>query len=512
MRLCVLLLSFAIASASSAQYAGAKPVAQVWKRGFDAITEDKARSLVGKLAGPDFRGRNPVNGDYNLAAGWLIAQLEALGLKPGGDNGSFFHRFVVWDTTPIPSATLFKSADGQLTLPFGSDFSVMAMGDNTWQLPKFAFLNVPRGSDWSSLDLSQLKDRWVFLTVDAAENGDLRKRLNGTDGQAKPGQLGTYVSNGRKPDQVVQPVKTQSVKDLPDPRRTPVFAVSLSARAIEQIATKCGATRFLQKTAQPSLELSNEQFVIEVKVSSVEFPMVNVIAKLEGSDPVLQNEAIVIGSHLDHLGPQRRGTYYGADDNASGCSANYLIAQAMTANPTKPKRSVYFCFWSSEELGLFGSYAFVQRPSIDLKNIAAYINMDMVGRNENDPRFKEKPENNTKSVYPSGVAFNSPDFLKVLFDVNQHVKLTLKPDVEDRIMRSDSGSFAWKEIPTVKVFTGDHEDYHQPGDTPEKVNYEKMTNIAKWLYLAVETLASGAPRPAWVATPFKANPWTLEKE
>jgi len=513
MRLTIIAVCLALCTSVVAQYSGAKPVPQAWRLGFESITETNGRTMLGRLAGQEFRGRNPINGDYNLAAGWLITQLENIGAKPAGDDGTYFHRFTVWDTTPIPGETKLRSEDSSVVIPFGPNFSLMATGDNSSPLPKFAFLNVPKGSDWQNLDFSQIQGRWVFLSKDAAENVDLRKRLNGTDGKPKTLQLAVYAANGKKDDQVVLPVKTQSVKDAPDPRRPAIFAVSVSAKAIDQMAEKCSANRFRDPSANTaSIDTSEVRFVVDVKVSFVEFPMVNVIAKTEGSDPILKKEAIVIGSHLDHLGPQRKGTYFGADDNASGCTANYLIAQAINSNPVKPKRSVYFCFWSSEELGLFGSYAFVQRPTIELKNVAAYINMDMVGRNENDPRFKEKSENNTKSVYPSGVAFNSPGFLKILFDQNKYVGLTLKPDVEDRIMRSDSGSFAWKEIPTVKVFTGDHEDYHQPTDTTEKVNYAKMTNIAKWLYLSVQELASGRPRMKWEPTPFKPNPWTLERD
>lgn len=493
-----------------AQYAGTLPVPAIWKKGFDSITEIKARELLGRLAGPGFRGRSPLNGDFELAAGWLASRLESMGVEPGGDDGTFFHRFSMIETTPLPESTVLRTEDGSWSVPFGPNFSVMAAGDMQWKMPPLAFLRAPKGSDWSKLDFSQLKGRWVVLHPDTVDNTDLRRRLNGTDGQPKPEWTSMVVPNGRSADQKVRPVRYQSIKDLPDPRRQPVAAVSLSAQSLLQMASYAKATSFAAGSfARPTLELGDNQFVIDVKVNTDEHPMVNVVGKITGNDPTLKNEAIVIGSHLDHLGPQRRGVYYGADDNASGCTANTLIAQAILANPTKPKRSVYFCFWSSEELGLFGSYAFVQRPTIELKNIAAYINMDMVGRNENDPRFGEKPEANARSIYPSGVYFNSPDFLKVLFDQNQFVGLVLKPDVEDRIMRSDSGSFAWKEIPTVKVFSGDHEDYHQATDTPEKVNYEKLTNVAKWLYLTTQSLASNVARPKWQPAPFKPKPWSV---
>src|SRR5262245_6626297 len=113
----------------------------------------------------------------------------------------------------------------------------------------------------------------------------------------------------------------------------------------------------------------------------------NVLAIVEGSDPKLKKEFVAIGAHFDHIGLSRGGTdrvNNGADDNASGTATVLEVAQAFAALKERPKRSILFGWWSSEEKGLLGSRHFVKNPTVDLKSIVAYLNLDMVGRNEAD--------------------------------------------------------------------------------------------------------------------------------
>ncbi len=492
-----------LSGSALAQYAGALAPPRDFHSGFEMITVGRAKELLGILAGPGFRGRSPLNGDYGLAAGWLSGELASHGILPAGDDGTYFHRFIMWDTTPIPTDTFLQSKDNSVSIPFGIDFSCTTMIEGTWVLPPLAFVHVAKDQDLSKLSLDALNGRLVILDRETSEYKEAMSALRAVASKQK---ITLIQPNSRKEGDKVTPVKSRSIKDFPDPRRSPIGSLSLSDSTIASMAKHTGAVRFLASN-ETTVDLVDKRFQVTTRVNSTEFPMENVIGMIPGSDPLLKSEAIMLGSHLDHLGPQQSGIHFGADDNGSGCTANLLIAEAINKNPIRPKRTVIFCFWSCEELGLLGSYAYVQRPTWNLKDISAYINMDMLGRNENDKRLKETAEMNTKSVYPSGVAFNSPEFLKILFEMNRYTSLELKPDVEDRIMRSDSGSFAWKEIPTVKVFTGDHEDYHKASDTLEKINYEKLVSISRWIYLTAETLAGKMPRPKWEPKPFSALPW-----
>lgn len=486
------------------QYPGATKPTAAWQTGFESITVKDAKPFLETLAGPMFRGREPLRGDYGLAAGWLAARLQQAGLEPAADDGTFFHRFAIQSSSVDLSKSSLLGPDSQVVVPCGWRFSVSTVVDGTQELPGIVFVRIPSGGSLKPDQLKRLSGKIVLLRASPQDTGNLSQALRA----ASLVPYAVCTPNGRNPDSVVQSRKSTSIQGHPDPRRPVISSLSFSDDAMSSVAKVAGAGLFESGSlSEPAVEPSNVTFKLSAKLDVTLYPSVNVVAKVSGTDPVLSKEAVVVGSHLDHLGAQSNGTYFGADDNASGCTANFFIARAVVLNKIRPKRSVYFAFWSSEELGLLGSYAFVQRPTVNLSDIIAYINMDMVGRDENDPRFKSVAAENGKMVYPSGVAFNSPDFLKVLFDANKQVGLTLKADVEDRIMRSDSGSFAWKQIPTVKVFTGDHEDYHKTTDTPDKVNFEKMVNIAKWLYLTVQDLASGRARPRWQPSPFKPNPW-----
>jgi uncharacterized lipoprotein YbaY len=130
-----------------------------------------------------------------------------------------------------------------------------------------------------------------------------------------------------------------------------------------------------------------------------------------------------------------------------------------------------------------------------MADTVAYLNMDMVGRNSEFPRWNDVPEDNQSSIYISAAKFNSRDLYALLVGANKHVNLLLREDKEDRMMRSDTGNFIRAGVPTLKAFTGEHPDYHKVTDTPDKINYEKVANVAKWIYLSAQMLGSQQSRP-----------------
>jgi len=197
---------------------------------------------------------------------------------------------------------------------------------------------------------------------------------------------------------------------------------------------------------------------------------------------------------------------WGADDDGSGTTAVMLIARALMQNKVRPKRSIIIAFWCGEELGTLGSRNYVNHPTFPLEKVISYLNLDMVGRNEEDKRFNEKPENNTTSVYTGSVKFNSSDLYKLLYDTNAYVNLRLKDDHEDRILRTDTANFYNRGIPTLKTFAGEHLDYHKATDTVDKINFEKLTNVAKWIYLTTMELATNPVKPRFERKPFVAAP------
>jgi len=195
---------------------------------------------------------------------------------------------------------------------------------------------------------------------------------------------------------------------------------------------------------------------------------------------------IVIGAHYDHLGFGGEGSLYrekdkavhnGADDNASGVAVMLNIANRLKIKndqaEIKDKNNYLFMSFSGEEMGLLGSNYFSKNPTIDAESINYMINMDMVGRMKAD---------STLAVYGTGT---SPIFKQTLKSNNDKFKLV---ENESGVGPSDHTSFYLIDIPVLHFFTGQHEDYHKPGDDSEKLNYDGMNLISDYIYSIINDL------------------------
>ncbi|MBS1714750.1 MAG: M20/M25/M40 family metallo-hydrolase [Armatimonadetes bacterium] len=479
-----------------AQYPGAAPVPSPWKTGFESIQERDARSILGFLAGPDFLGRNALTADFQLAAGACAQMFREMGALPAGENGSYFQRLTLETTTAVPEQTGLSSADGKWSVPYGVDFQTGAFDSGSRRF-RLAFVSGPASGGASGLDWAQVRGAMIVLSPTASRNPEIRdKTANAVLGL---GALGVLTPRAGRAD---ARNSAQHVPGAEDPRRGPLPGFLLSPKSAAELAQRSGAKGYLQEEqGSAAIELS-EELEVKVAVTKTGQDTVNVVAKVPGSDPKLKGECVLVGAHLDHMGVSSDGVRYGADDNASGSTAALLLTRALLKNPVKPKRTVVVALWSMEERGTWGSLNYSEKPHMPIKDTVAYVNMDMVGRNENSG--PDIPEFNTRAVYPGIVNLNSPDFERILVDANRYVGLDLRQDKEDRTERSDTRNFVFRGVPTVKVFTGEHEDYHRTGDTPDKVNYAKALNVTKWIYLTVQRLASDAARPKFERHPFVA--------
>lgn len=217
-----------------------------------------------------------------------------------------------------------------------------------------------------------------------------------------------------------------------------------------------------------------------------EIPTRNVVAVLRGRDPVLREQYLVIGAHMDHLGRATLGALdaragdvirNGADDNASGTSAVLELARLLARRP--PKRSVIFALFSGEEIGLLGSQYFVQHPPVPLERVSAMLNFDMVGRLTSD------------QLMVIGVG-SAAELAGVVDSANVEPKLAVRA-VPDGMGGSDHASFLIAGVPAVHFFTGLHADYHRASDDVEKVNVGGITRVVD---LAERVAREIADRPA----------------
>jgi len=238
---------------------------------------------------------------------------------------------------------------------------------------------------------------------------------------------------------------------------------------------------------------------IEVRLDKESKDLVgsNVIGFIEGSDPILKNEFVMVTAHYDHLGsPDSTVIYYGADDNASGTSGVIEIARAFADAKAKgvgPKRSVVCMLVSGEEKGLLGSKFYVDFPLFSLKQTVADINIDMIGR------IDDRHPGNGNYIYVIGSDRLSSELHEINeFANDKYTKLELdykynaKDDPNHYYERSDHYNFAERNIPSIFYFNGSHPDYHRPTDTADKINYEAL---AKRAQLAFYTAWDIANRP-----------------
>jgi Zn-dependent M28 family amino/carboxypeptidase len=197
-----------------------------------------------------------------------------------------------------------------------------------------------------------------------------------------------------------------------------------------------------------------------------------------------------VGSHLDHLGTDGNTIWYGADDDGSGSTAVLAIAKAFSSNPIRPKRSVLFMTFCGEEMGLLGSAYYVQNPIIPLEKTQCLMQMDMVGRDSfgaqnGDQKRIDKLEENHNTMRLVGSKRISQEYDDIIQEVNQHVGFVFKYDAEDVYTRSDHYNFARNGVPIAFQFCGFTPDYHQPTDTVDKINFDKIANAAKLCYLTL---------------------------
>ena len=256
-----------------------------------------------------------------------------------------------------------------------------------------------------------------------------------------------------------------------------------------------------------SFDLLEVKATIETNLTREEISVRNTLAYLPGSDPTLKDEVVIISAHFDHVGSHNGKIFNGADDDGSGTAGLLEIAQAYALSSEKPKRSLLFAAWNAEEFGLLGSRYYVQSPIFPLSKTAAVFQMDMIGRNEEipdpkNPRFfgleKQTAAENTNSVNVLGYT-RSTDLRNLVTSSNEHIGLELKFRYDDSsanlLRRSDNWPFLLNGVPALFFHTGLHPDYHQPTDTPEKINYPKLEKVARLVFLSSWHAANNQKKP-----------------
>jgi Zn-dependent M28 family amino/carboxypeptidase len=255
----------------------------------------------------------------------------------------------------------------------------------------------------------------------------------------------------------------------------------------------------IDQTLKPNaVELRSTRVKYAVRVKNEMVATQNVIGFLEGSDPVLKNEVIVVGAHYDHVGLGYYGAmsqknvgqiHNGADDNASGTAGIIELAEAFSIE--RPRRSILFAAFTAEENGLIGSKYYVyEQPLKPLENTVGMVNLDMISRNH-------------EKVIWVGGAFYSDDLRFVTEEANKQIGMELLYNVGLLINASDQAAFLRKKIPVLFFYAGDHDDYHTPADDIEKCNFDKAETVSRLAYLTTKIMADRDQKPEYRDLPME---------
>ncbi len=459
-------------------------------------TPDRYLAHIALLAHDELEGRGTGSKGIDLAAGYIAGQYAAAGLEPGGPDGTYFQEFTIGGRTELKDATdlAFEGADAKATLqtdyvPFG--FSSQASFAGNVVFVGYGIVNPDENhDDYAGVDVSG-KVALMLRRDPAGWNGgrttharfDTKIKLAAEKGAAAvlivnkdPGEDGIdglmrFRSRGTDHGLPAYHVKRTLVDTL------------LAAGGLASITEL--QTALDEKGSGVSAELKGVGARGTVSYEADEMLARNVIGLLPGNGPQA-SEYVVIGGHYDHLGNRNDRIHNGADDNASGTAGVIELARAL-ANTPRRNRSVLFMAFTGEEMGLLGSKHFVESPTVERGSIAAMINMDMIGRLDNEDHM------NMLAVQGLGTGDSFPGIIE------RHAPALGLPYLPDQSAKgpSDHAPFYDAGVPSLFFFTGVHSDYHRPGDDTGKINAEGAVRIVELVYRTAVDIVNATDTPQY---------------
>ena len=490
------------------------------------VSVDKLKEHVTFLASDDLEGRRTGSKGIRKAADYILKYLARAGLQPlGSKQDSFNHMFEFTGGVELvkhENRMILRGHTGEdQAFELGKDFRPLAFSANGVIEGEVVFagygLTKPGelGVGYNSYGDIDVKDKIVMVLRYVPEDIsiDRRQKLNRYAGLRYKALIAR--NNGAKALLVV----TGPNSPNPGALAKLSFDSSMAGAGIPVISISGEVGNSLVqfygkslKQLQSSLDKENPHAVhklslpgivlsIKTSLKRIRQKDSNLVAVLPPVGPATANkptEYVMLGAHYDHLGRGETGgfgvkgeegmVHNGADDNASGVASLLEMASSLAkrreARPEEFQRGVIFSFWSGEELGLIGSARYAAKPTVNLSNVVAYLNFDMVGRLRDN------------KLTLQGVGSSSA--WKKLIE-RQNVlagfDLTLQ---QDPYLPTDTTSFYPKGIPVLAWFTGSHKEYHRPGDDTHTLNFEGLERITKFAGNIVRDLAAGGDRPDYL--------------
>lgn len=517
-----LVLVLAVAGCSGSKETTTLPSASI--HDFDkTITVDGLKSDLSIIASDEFEGRETGEEGIRKATDYITERYKEIGLTPVGDNGTFEQNYDL--SAPVIDSYNYTLTDNEGSLISETAVTKEATGD---------FVTVFGGSDDVSGEIvfagfgisngttNQLPevvaDKWVMVFFDRQLTS--QRALQTLSGKGAAGVI--LIMDYNDPEGFMQNAEQAQSRIGTAGRLSLAYLQNNNSRsaAWNRINPELAAKMLGKESVSELVDMSEEikanasdfkpmelEYTLSHNVSISENTVVasNIAAFLEGSDPLLKDEVVVLSAHHDHVGigrPDSTGDtiYNGADDDGSGTVGLLSTAQAMVAAKKAgagPKRSVLFLHVSGEEKGLLGSRYYSDHPIYPIENTVANINVDMIGR------VDKEHEENKDYIYVIGGEIISSGLDSLLRSANEAtVNLDLSNrynDLEDPnqfYRRSDHWNFGRLGIPFIFFFNGVHADYHRPSDSIEKIEWEALTKRTQLIYTTTAMIANSSERPA----------------
>lgn len=489
------------------------------------ITAEGLKADLSILAHDSLQGRDAASAGEDKAARYLAKRYKTLGLKPVGDDGTYFQKFEVKQTVlnkidyKLTKAGEIVDESGHSETETGNFLTMFSGNDPIKGEVVFCGNGMVDESAGINQYPADVKDKWLLVFFDRKAPGFMKIQKVVQKGHP----AGVLMISGENEEEFLTNAELAKAKfgkpsgmELAYLDGNSFMSASSSWNRINPaLAAKILGLNSTDDLGTLSQEISDDPasfsprelgYVLEQTPYTTKKTLYtkNVAALIEGNDPVLKDDIVVLSAHYDHVGigtPDSTGDaiYNGADDDGSGTVGVLHAAQAMLAAKkagSGPKRSVLFLHVTGEEKGLLGSRYYSDHPLFPIENTIADINVDMIGR------LDEEHLDDPNYVYVIGGEIISSGLDSLLQKANKEsTNLDLSKRYNDLndpnqfYRRSDHWNFGRLGVPFVFFFNGVHPDYHRPSDEVEKINFEALTNRTKLLFVFTSYVANTDVRP-----------------
>ena len=535
--LCSALAPLASAQAPKPAYAVLAVKQGVVRTSAGTIAAARLKNYLTFVASDEMEGRATPSRGLDTTARFLAMQLERWGVKPAGDDGTYYQKIALEKQKVVADGTEIAITGRKFS--YGRDFVVSGPARSVSGAMVFAgdgwFVKAKDLDPYKSIDP---KGKVVIVTQSAMPAGltqaeAMKILMGGKRGEdwmdpaayaQKKGAVGVVLLQNlftlANPDAMdavrksaeegtYQPVKLPASARSALPTVVPGLPIVQAIFARERTDARAVMMSFPTGTPIQPFELSAEKTItITINATTEQVTSQNVVAIIEGSDPVLKAEYVALGAHYDHVGtgtPVKGDSIRnGADDDGTGTVGLLSMAEALSGAARRPKRSVLFVWHMGEERGMWGSKYFTAFPTVPIDKIVVQLNIDMIGRTkrENDANPRNKDLSGPDEVYVIGSKMMSTELGAISEAVNEaYLKLKFNYKYDDPkdpqrfFYRSDHYHYAVRNIPVIFYFTGEHVDYHQTSDEVSQIDFQKFEKVARTIYATLWEIGEMKARP-----------------